>query len=155
MAIQRLDTRPSHQLFRNEAFNEVAEVTVSMCSNMCSKWDGTSSLVYWRSLQRRVGKELVQHIRLLIVVCRQRHVDHDVLDNLEKGVSCESMTLIEVATHVDLSTLVLLDLLGVPNLLVGTAGFQICVVLQSQLNHEIVIAQLHVLLSEVSTLDHE
>ena len=60
------------------------------------------SLVDWRLLQSRVSKQLVQHVRLFVVVRGKHNVGHDVLEHLldqsttlEEGAQ-EELTLISL-----------------------------------------------------------
>jgi hypothetical protein len=84
----------------------------------------------------------MQHVGLFVVVGSEYDIDDDVFNDLhhQHRWSGDGMD-----THVDLSSFVRLDLLGIPYLLVGRTGLEVCIVLQSQLDQEIVVAQLDIL----------
>jgi hypothetical protein len=86
--------------------------------------------------------QLVQHIRLLIRIRGESNVDDDVLNNL---YSIREGQTAHCTTYMELLLLVGLDLCRVPNLLVRATGFEESVVLQSELDHEIIVSQFDIL----------
>jgi hypothetical protein len=77
-------------------------------------------------LQSGVVVELVQHIRLLVAVSSEDDIDDDVLDDLD--VSCASKSWMTKA-YINLPSLIRLDLLGIPYLLICLTCLEVDVVL--------------------------
>ena len=82
-------------------------------------------------LQSGVVVELVQHIRLLVAVSSEDNVNDDVLNDLDVSYASKSWM---TKAYIDLPSLIRLDLLGIPNLLICLACLEVDVVLQSKLD---------------------
>jgi hypothetical protein len=77
-------------------------------------------------LQSGVVVELVQHIRLLVAVSSEDDVNDDVLNDLYVSYASKSWM---TKAYINLSGLVRLDLLGVPNLLICLTCLEVDVIL--------------------------
>ena len=96
--------------------------------------------------ERRVLEELVQHVRLLIVVRREDDIVDDVFQGLQHvsaGFRAQSESACLLALAVD----VLLDVRRLPDLVPVLRDLEVRAVVQAKLDHEVVVLQLQLLQS--------
>ena len=80
----------------------------------------------WCLLQSGVVVELVKHVGLFITVSSEDDIDDDVLDDLDVSYASKSWM---TKAYIDLPSLIRLDLLGIPNLLICLTCLEVDVIL--------------------------